>query len=424
MTLFAVGLNHRSAPLEVREKVALPEGAVGGALADLRRETALAQAVIVSTCNRLEIYAAAARRDGGDAVAAWLCNYRGLDAGELEGHLFTLHDTAAARHLLRVASGLESVIVGEPQVLGQVKSAYRASLEGGHSGELLGRLFEHAISTAKRARSETGLGRHPVSYASVAVDVSRKIFDDLSTKHALMIGAGDMIELTMRHLKSHGIGSLAVANRSPENARRLAAEHGAETVDFGGINDALPRYDIVVSSTAGAGIIVGRAAIERALKTRKRRPVCIVDLALPRDIDPAAAELEDVYLYTLDNLAEIAGVNRRNRLHEADKAGRIVEEHLAGFIRWLNTRQAGDLVRRLRALAEGHRDDALHKALQLLNQGKSPDEALRHLAHALTGKLTHHPTDIINKAAGDNDRALLEAAKKLFDLGGDDGDKP
>ena len=422
MTLIAVGLNHHSAPLEVREKVALPENAVGEALADLRRETALAQAVIVSTCNRLEIYAAANRRDCAGAIAAWLCGYQNIAAGDLDGHLFTLHDIGAARHLLRVASGLESVIVGEPQVLGQVKSAYQAALDGKHSGELLGRLFEHALSTAKQARSETDLGRHPVSYASVAVDVSRKIFGDLSTKHALVIGAGEMIELTMRYLRSHGIGSLAIANRSPENARRLAGVHGAETVAFDEIAAALPRYDILVSCTSAKTAVVGKAAIERALKTRKRRPVCIVDIALPRDIEAAAAELEDVYLYTLDNLAEIAGVNRRNRLQEAGKAEQIVEQRLAEFIRWLNARQAGDLIRQFRAAAEEHRDDALDKALQLLKQGKSADEALRHLAHSLTGKLTHHPTDIINKAAGNNDKALLEAARKLFDLGA--GPKP
>ncbi len=422
MTLIAVGLNHHSAPLEVREKVALPENAVGEALADLRRETALAQAVIVSTCNRLEIYAAANRRDCAAAIAAWLCRYQNIAAGDLDGHLFTLHDIGAARHLLRVASGLESVIIGEPQVLGQVKSAYQAALDGKHSGELLGRLFEHALSTAKQARSETDLGRHPVSYASVAVDVSRKIFGDLSTKHALVIGAGEMIELTMRYLKSHGIGSLAIANRSPENARRLAGVHGAETVAFDEIAAALPRYDILVSCTSAKTAVVGKAAIERALKTRKRRPVCIVDIALPRDIEAAAAELEDVYLYTLDNLAEIAGVNRRNRLQEAGKAEQIVEQRLAEFIRWLNARQAGDLIRQFRAAAEEHRDDALDKALQLLKQGKSADEALRHLAHSLTGKLTHHPTDIINKAAGNNDKALLEAARKLFDLGA--GPKP
>ena len=426
MTLLVIGLNHHSAPLDVREKVALPEDAVACALADLRRNTGLEQSVIVSTCNRLEIYAATDGRYRAGSVAAWLCGYHGLGARELDGHLFTLRGASAVRHLLRVASGLDSAIVGEPQVLGQVKTAYRAAFgeDAGDAGSgALGRLFEHALKTAKQARSETGLGRHPISYASIAVDVCKKIFEDLSTKHALMIGAGEMIELTIRHFKSGGVGALAIANRSPEKARALAAAHGADAVPFAALGDALPRYDVIVSGTSSKGAVVGKAMIERALKERKRRPVYIVDIALPRDVEPAVAELEDVYLYTLDNLVDIADVNQRNRLREADKAERIVERRVAEFVKWLDARQANELIRQFRARAESHRDDALDKAAQLLRQGKSADEALRRLAHALTAKLVHQPTAAIQEAAENDDKALLDGARKLFGLDGNDDER-
>ena len=423
MTLLVVGLNHHSAPLDVREKVALPEDSIASALTDLRRATALEQSVIVSTCNRLEIYAATGGSYRAGGITAWLCGYHGLDARELDGHLFTLRDTSAVRHLLRVASGLDSAIVGEPQVTGQVKAAYRAALgedAGGAGGGALGRLFEHALATAKQARSETDLGRHPISYASIAVDVCKKIFEDLSAKRALMIGAGEMIELTIRHFKSAGIGALAIANRSPRRARELAAACGADTVAFGALGDALPGYDVIVSGTSGKGAVVGKAMIERALKVRKRRPVYIVDVALPRDVEPAVAALEDLYLYTLDNLVEIADVNQRNRLREADKAERIVERRVAEFVEWLDVRQAGELIRQFRAHAERHRDDALADATRLLRRDKGGAEALRHLAHALTGKLMHRPTAAIQEAAKNDDKALLENARKLFGLDDDE----
>ena len=422
MTLLVVGLNHHSAPLDVREKVALPEDSVGAALADLRHKAGLKQAVIISTCNRLEIYAATSGHYHAGDVTGWLCSYHGVAAWELDGHLFTMRDASAARHLFRVASGLDSAIVGEPQVLGQVKTAYQAAFDGGAGdagGGALGRMFEHALAAAKETRSTTDLGRHPVSYASIAVDVSGKIFEDLSAKSALMIGAGEMIRLTMQHFKKRGIGTLAVANRSLEGARRLAADHGARIIAFADVEEALPRYDIVVSCTSGRDTIVGKAAVQQALKIRKRRPMYIVDIALPRDVEPAVAQLEDVYLYTLDNLVEIADVNQRGRLQEADKAERIIDERVAEFVKWLNARQASDLIRQFRVRAEDCRDDALDKAARLLRQGKSADDALRYLARTLTGKLMHHPTAAIQKAAENDDKTLLEAATKLFGRGED-----
>ena len=414
MTLVVVGLNHHTAPFAIRERLGLAEDAIADALSDIERQLRIKHGVILSTCNRCELYIKASHDYQTKQLIEWLCSLGGIAYPSNAKYFFQLSGAAAVRHLFEVASSLKSEIIGEPQVLGQVKAAYRIALSHNRTDAELNKLFEHALSTAKRVRSETALGLYKTSYASIAVSVSKKIFADLSVRHALMIGSGDMIKTSALELKSHGIGSLTIGGRSPQNTRKLAAQLDANTLPLSEIDEALYRFDLIISCTASKTAILEAEAVKQALKKRKQNALCIVDLALPRDIEPSVAELENVYLYTLDNLTRIIDVNKHHRSGSIGEAQKIIETEIRNFRQWLNTRQVARLISMLKTVADEQSNEVYQRSLKLIEQGKETSEVLEYLRHTLTAKLMHRTIEILNKAAATGDTDLIEAATRLY----------
>jgi glutamyl-tRNA reductase len=308
------------------------------------------------------------------------------------------------------------MVLGEPQIFGQVKAAFQTAQESGATGKLLGRLFQHAFSVAKQVRTDTAIGSSPVSVAFAAVSLARQIFTELEHQTALLLGAGETIELAARHLHQNGIGRIVVANRTVERAHSLASQFDGFAIALTEIPHHLPEADIVIASTASPLPVLGKGTVETALKKRKHRPIFMVDLAVPRDIEPEVAELDDVYLYTIDDLAEVIEENRRSRIEAAVEADEIIEYHTAEFLSWLRSLDAVDLIQSYRQRAEHLRDDVLCRALRMLENGKSAEESLGFLAHTLTNKLLHAPSSRLRQAGRDGQVDLLEAANEIFQL--------
>ncbi len=417
MPLIVFGLNHNSAPMEVLGKVVIAESRLPEALGNFKATVGADEAVIVSTCNRCEIYSVLKGGEDEAALADWLCAYRGVTAEAIENCCFTYRDKAAARHLMRVASSVDSMIVGEPQILGQVKAAYRAALDAQLSGPALSRLFERAIEIAKKVRKETALGEYPVSYASAAIKTCERLFEDLPSKRILLLGTGEMIELTARHFKSRGVGQITVAGRSGDKARALAAELGGEALGLDEVSGVLHLHDVVVSCTASTVPILHKAEVAAALKKRKHKPVCMIDMALPRDVEPAAGDLPDVYLYTLADLARIVDDNKQARLASAARAETAIQLKADEYTEWADSRKAADVITELLSEADGIRADALEKSLKMLHAGKPPEEALAHLSTALTAKLMHPAIEILKRAAERGQIGLLLAVKSRLRAG-------
>ncbi|MCU0766538.1 MAG: glutamyl-tRNA reductase [Gammaproteobacteria bacterium] len=415
MSLLALGLNHRTAPVHIRERVSFGPDIVVGALRSVAEQTGLGEAVILSTCNRTEVYAASDSLDA-DVVRQWVCRFHGLDPASVNPYLYQHRDRDAVAHLFRVASGLDSMILGEPQILGQVKAAYQTALAAGAVGKQLGRLFQCTFAVAKQVRTDTAIGSSPVSVAFAAVALARQIFADLSTQTALLIGAGETVELAARHLHQHGIGRIIVANRTVERAHALAAEFNGYAIALTEIPAHLPEADIVISSTASPLPILGKGTVESALKKRRHRPVFMVDIAVPRDIEPEVAALEDVYLYTVDDLEAVIQENLRSRQEAAEQAQEIVETHVVDFMGWLRSLDALSVIQDFRTRSEAIRDEVLEKALKQAAAGKPTDEVLRFLAHTLTNKLLHAPSAQLRIAGSTGQTQLLEAADALFQL--------
>lgn len=417
MAFLALGINHKTASVAVRERVAFGPEQLIDALQELCRLDTCQEAAILSTCNRSELYLAL--NDGhADEVLAWLSGYHRLDMNELRACAYIHNDNDAVRHMMRVACGLDSMILGEPQILGQMKDAYSYAQEAGTLGPLLGRLFQATFNTAKTVRTDTRIGENPVSVAFAAVSLSKQIFSDLSRSQALLIGAGETIALVARHLHEQGVRRIVVANRTLERAHALAEEIGGQAVLLSDIPEQLVHSDIVISSTASPLPILGKGAVERALKQRRRRPVFMVDIAVPRDIEPEVADLDDVYLYTVDDLHEVIADNLRNRQEAARAAEALVLVGVGEFMQRLRERDSVDLLRCYRSRAEQIRDDELAKALRALNNGTPAEEALAQLARGLTNKLLHAPSVQLKKfsAAGRHD--ALAVAQELLALDG------
>jgi len=415
MSLFAVGINHKTAPVSLRERLAFGPDVLAEAFNDLVSRPEVEEAAILSTCNRTEIYCVHQAPDPG-YLADWLSGFHGLDPNLITPHLYTYTDGEAVAHILRVASGLDSMILGEPQILGQVKDAYHAAIRAGAAGKLLSRLFQHTFSVAKQVRTDTAICSSPVSVAFAAVDLARQIFSDLSTQTALLIGAGDTIELAARHLHQRGIGRMIVANRTVERAHALAGQFDAYAIALTEIAVHLPEADILISSTASPLPILGKGSVERALKARKRRPMFMVDIAVPRDIEPEVGELSDVYLYTVDDLQEVIDGNMRSRREAADQAEEIIDLHVEVFMGWLRSLDAVGVIRKYRSRAEQARDEVLERALRQVQNGRDPEEVLRYLAHTLTNKLLHTPSAQMRRAGHEGQNELLTAANALFQL--------
>ena len=415
MTLLALGLNHTTAPLAVRERLAVPGERLAPLLRGLIALPGIREAAILSTCNRTEVYCHTEHQDPR-VLLNWLARSQNLAVEEIEPYIYTHRDAESIRHLFRVACGLDSLVLGEPQILGQMKTAYQAAREAGTVGKIFSRLFQHTFAAAKKVRTDTAIGASPISVAFAAVRLSQQIFDDLSRQTALLIGAGETIELTARHLHQQGIGRIIVANRTFDRAHALAAQFGGYAIALRELPDHLAEGDIIVSSTASQLPILGKGAIERAIRQRRHKPIFMVDLAVPRDIEPEVETLDDVYLYTVDDLKDIVEENRQARREAALQAEEIIAMEVEHFLGWLRSQGATDTIRALRAQAQEHREQALERARRALRRGATPEEALELLAHTLTQKLLHTPSVQLRQAGVHERHDLVAAARELFKL--------
>ena len=414
MTLLALGLNHQTAPVALRERVAIGTDAAEAALAALLAEPGVREAALLSTCNRTEIYCQV-EAGAEDAPARWLARHHGLAPEQLGTYLYRHQDGDAVRHLFRVSTGLDSMVLGEPQILGQVKEAYQQARAAHGLKSTLDRLFQQGFAVAKRVRTDTRIGAHPVSVAFAAVRLAQNVFAALDEATVLLIGAGETIELAARHLVEQRVQRLLVANRTLEHAQALASRYGGYALPLDELDRHLSEADIVLSATASREPVLRRAALERALRQRRHRPMFLLDLAVPRDIEATAAELEDVYLYTVDDLEQVIEDNRRSRREAAEQAEAIIELQVEHFLAWWRASGQQDTLRRLRQRGEAERDRVLARAREQLAQGRSPEQALEFLAHTLTNKLLHDPTTNLRSAALRGDRDLLHAAARLFE---------
>ena len=414
MPLIALGLNHQSTPLALREKVAMDSGQLPAALRSLQSLAGVEEAAVLSTCNRTEIYAQVA--DGEPpAIAQWLVAQHGLADGSLDNYLYLHNDGDAVRHLFRVATGLDSLVLGEPQILGQVKEAWQAARAAGSLRNPLDRLFQQTFAVAKRVRTDTRIGAHPVSVAFAAVRLARQMFSELDRATVLLIGAGDTIELAARHLADAQVKRLLVANRTLEHAQALASRHGGYALPLSELERHLPEADIVISATASREPILDFATVREALRVRRHRPMFLLDLAVPRDIASDVAELKDAYLYTVDDLEQVIEVNRASRREAAQQAEAIIELQVEHYMDWWRAQGRQDALKKLRAHGEATRNQLLAQARQQLAAGEDASEVLDLLAHQLTNKLLHAPSIALRQAALTGDADLLRAAERLFD---------
>ncbi|CAN5714089.1 glutamyl-tRNA reductase [soil metagenome] len=416
--LFAIGLSHRTAPIELRERVDFLREGLEAALAGLAARNIVREMAVLATCNRAEVYAAADTGDAVDQVARFFGEYHGVPPGELQSHLYVHRGADAARHLFRVAAGLDSLIVGEPQILGQVKSAYTVASEQHYTGTVLNRLFHLAFAAGKRVRSETGLAEGAVSVSYAAISLAKKIFGDLSRLQVLVLGSGEMGKLTGMHLRSQGVKGITIASRTRSTADRLARQIGALACDWADLDDALAHADIVVTATGATSAILSKEDVERAMKTRRERPLFIIDIAVPRDVDPAAGEIEQVFLYNVDDLQGIVQNNLERRGSELSRADAIVSSEAAKFAAWLQSREIIPTVVALRhrfeSIRRGELDRLQHKLTGLPPEAQTQVD---HITKLIVEKLLLTPTEQL-KAVSDDALAATysDALNRLFSL--------
>ena len=415
MALITLGLSHHLAPLEARERMAFTEADLPAALTRLRAMPGISEAAILSTCNRTEIYAVS-EPDDESRLIDWWRRERQSPEGYVERFAYTHRDLGSVIHSLRVAAGLDSMVVGEPQILGQMKQTYALANELQSLGPVLSRLFQHTFAVAKLIRSQTQVGAHPVSVAYAAVQMARRIFSDLSGQTVLLIGAGEMTQLLARHLQQQGVGRIVVANRSLEKAEKLAREVHGYAISLSDLPSYLADADLIVSCTAARGYMLQKDAMQRAAKGRRRKPKFLIDLAVPRDIDPRIADLEDVYLYTLDDLQTVVAENMKLREEAAKQAEVLIDAQAREFARWLESRDAATTIQQLRTRAREQRDEVLEKARRKLASGAPAEEVMAFIADTLSNKLLHAPSSTLRRADAVEQAMLLNAARKLFDL--------
>ena len=412
-----IGINHKSAPLAVRERVNFAPEQMSEALADALASAQIDEIAILSTCNRTEIFAIAGDEEDGDArLLQWLGHYHQITFDELRECTYVYREQHALQHMMQVASGLDSMILGEPQIFGQMKSAYAVAAHSGSIASELGRIFPQVFSIAKRVRTDTAIGENPVSVAYAAVNLTQHIFSDLSNTRALLIGAGETIELVARHLTEKGVSDIVVANRTLGRARELADQFRAEAVLLADIPEQLAKADIVISSTASQLPILGKGAVEHALKQRKHKPIFMLDLAVPRDIEEQVGELDDIYLYTVDDLKGMVDEGLKNREQEARKADVIIAAGVEEFYRQLRSLNAVSTVKALRSKAETLRDAELEKALRALARGDAPETVLAGFARNLTNKLLHSPSSQMRRASAMGRNEVITWSRELFEL--------
>jgi len=417
MQLLAFGINHKTAPVEIRERVAFAPTHIGDALRDLAARDSVNEAAILSTCNRTELYCCVDNEAANIVVEDWFTQYHSLTPDDVKPYIYLYPDQQAVRHLLRVASGLDSLVLGEPQILGQVKTAYRQAEEAGSLGAVLHRLCQHTFNVAKQVRTDTAIGASAVSVAFAAVSLAKQIFSTFPKRTALLIGAGETIELTARHLHENNIGHMIIANRTQERAEQLAKEFNATAIFLGDLPKYLDQADIVISSTASQLPILGKGSVERAIKARKHRPMLMVDIAVPRDIEPEVAQLSDIYLYTVDDLQEIIEEGLKTRRAAADQAEEIIDLQVSHFMGWVQSQTAVSVIRDFRSYIDQIRQTELAKAQKMLAAGKNtPDEVLERFARNLSNKLAHLPTQQIRYAGTKGQHKTLALIREIFDL--------
>ena len=414
MTLLALGISHTTAPVSIREQLSFPDSGLKSALLELFRIPQVDEAAILSTCNRTELYCNI--QSDHQVVVDWIADHQQLQQQQLLPYLYFHSDRQSIRHIFRVASGLDSMILGEPQILGQMKSAYHAACEAGTLGRELGKLFQHSFSAAKKVRTDTAIGSSPVSVAFAAVRLARQIFDDLRDQTVLLIGAGETIELTARHFHQQKIGRIIIANRTLERAHALAAQFDGYAIALSELPQHLAEADIVVSSTASQLPILGKGRVESAIKARRHKPMFMVDLAVPRDIESEVSQLNDVYLYTVDDLHQSIEESLSTRREAAEQAEEIIDTEVEHFLAWRRAQGVGPAIRAFRQQAEQSRDVLLQKALQSLDNGRPAEQALTMLANTLTNKLLHTPSAQMRQAGIDEQHDLIAAACELFKL--------
>ena len=414
MTLLAFGINHTTAPLAVRERMAFAPEVVVPALQSASQQAGLMEVAILSTCNRTEIYAST--EHDVEKLTSWLVAETKINQEELARCYYCHEGDAAVRHMMKVAGGLDSLVLGEPQILGQMKSAYAVACDAGTIGGELHAAFQQVFSIAKRVRTETAIGENPVSVAYAAVSLAQQIFSDLKQDTALLIGAGETIELVARHLVEQGIKRIIVANRTLDRAQRLAREFNGEAILLSEIPEKLYLADIVISSTASQLPLLGKGAVESALKKRKHKPMFMLDIAVPRDIEEQVGELADVYLYTVDDLHAVIDENKKSRVAAADKAGEIINEGVEQYLRQQRALNALSTVKAYRRKAENLRDLELQKAIHSLEIGESPEKVLQQLARNLTNKLIHSPTTVLKNSTANGRTHVIQVAQELFEI--------
>ena len=416
MSIVAYGLNHRTASVELRERIAFPEENLSDMLSRLTHDLSnIREAAIVSTCNRTELYCSLSNDNTHD-ISQWLSATRPVDITELEDSSYKHWDKDAAKHMIRVAAGLDSQMLGEPQIMGQVKMAYEVARKTGTIGPDLDLLSRMTLRTAKDIRTQTEIGRNPISVAYAAVSLATQIFTNLNTKRALLLGAGDTISLVAEHLAAKNIAGLAIANRTLANAQVLAAKFDAVAMQLSDVAGRLADYDVVISSTASSLPILGKGAVEAAIKKRKRKPMFMVDIAVPRDIESEVGSLPDVYLYTIDDLSNIVQANIEQRQKAAQGAEVIVDMGTERYERERRIHSDKALLTRLRDEAEATRVQELNKALNSLEQTGDAEAALTQLSRALTNKLIHPPTAAIRTASADGKTELVDQLRQVYQL--------
>ena len=389
MAVWALGLNHNTAPLDLRGKFAFAVDQMGPSLATLRNAfSGDSEVAILSTCNRTEIYGAGSHNQMQQTLA-WLAQSGGVTMDALLGHTYELSESDAARHAFRVASGLDSMVLGEPQILGQMKDAVRVASEAGALGTTLNQLFQRTFAVAKEVRSSTEIGAHSISMAAAAVRLAGQLFEDLAQTKVLFVGAGEMVELCATHFAAKHPKALAIANRTLERGEKLAQQFGGEVMRLSDLPQRLHEFDIVVSCTASTLPLIGLGAVERALRHRKHRPMFMVDLAVPRDIEPEVKSLEDVYLYTVDDLSEVVQTGQANRQAAVAQAEAIIDVGVQNFAHWLEQRSNVPLIQQLNAQTESWRNAELARARKLLAKGDDVDAVLEALSRGLTQKMLH-----------------------------------
>ena len=425
MQLLAVGLNHNTAPVSLREKVAFPADQIGQAVASARAwfgshaaSGSTDEAAILSTCNRTELYAASHLEGGAqaaiDATAHFLASYHKLPYGELRPYLYTLPQDNAVRHAFRVASGLDSMVLGEPQILGQMKDAVRQADEAGGLGTYLHQMFQRTFAVAKEVRTTTDIGAHSVSMAAAAVRLSQRIFDTLAEQHVLFIGAGEMIELCATHFAAQNPKSLTIANRTLERGEALAHRFNGRAIRLAELPQQVANYDIVVSCTASSLPIIGLGMVERAVKARRHKPMFMVDLAVPRDIEAEVGRLNDVFLYTVDDLGAAVQTGLENRQAAVAQAEAIIETRVQSFMHWIDSRSVVPLIRDLHESSEALRMIELERARKLLARGEDIETVLEALSKGLTAKFLHGPQQALHNAQGDERARLAALLPQLF----------